>query len=68
MPVFADSMLSPEEKRDIIAYVLTVRGTGENSPGGNRLGGFGPVPEGFVAFAVGLAALVGLSVWIGSRR
>jgi ubiquinol-cytochrome c reductase cytochrome c subunit len=68
MPVFADTMLSPEEKRDIIAYVLDVRGTAENSPGGNRLGGYGPVPEGFVAFAVGLAALVGLSLWVGSRR
>jgi ubiquinol-cytochrome c reductase cytochrome c subunit len=41
--------------------------TGSN-PGGNALGGFGPVPEGFVAFAVGLAALIGISLWIGSRQ
>jgi ubiquinol-cytochrome c reductase cytochrome c subunit len=68
MPVFADTMLTPEEKRDIIAYVLAVRGVGENSPGGQRLGGFGPVSEGFVAFAVGLAALVGFTLWVGSRR
>lgn len=68
MPVFADSMLAPEEKRDIIAYVLDVRGTGENSPGGNRLGGYGPVSEGFVAFAIGMAALVGFTLWVGSRR
>ena len=68
MPVFVDTMLSPEEKRDIIAYVLAVRGTGENSPGGHRLGGLGPVPEGFVALAIGLAALIGFSLWVGSRR
>jgi ubiquinol-cytochrome c reductase cytochrome c subunit len=68
MPVFADSQLSPEEKRDIIAYIETVKDTDGASPGGHRLGGFGPVPEGLVAFAIGLAALVGLSLWIGSRQ
>ncbi|PVZ06862.1 c-type cytochrome [Actinomycetospora cinnamomea] len=68
MPVFADTMLTAGEKRDIIAYVLAVRGVGENSPGGQRLGGFGPVSEGFVAFAVGMAALVGFTLWVGSRR
>lgn len=69
MPTFADSQLSPEEKRDIIGYIKSVssNNTGAN-PGGNGLGGFGPVPEGFVAFAVGLAALIGISLWIGSRQ
>ena len=68
MPVFADSQLSPQEKRDVIAYIETVEDTGAESPGGHRLGGFGPVPEGFVAFAIGLAALVGFTLWIGSRQ
>jgi ubiquinol-cytochrome c reductase cytochrome c subunit len=69
MPTFADSQLSPEEKRDIIGYVKSVSSdnTGSN-PGGNGLGGFGPVPEGLVAFFVGLAALIGISLWIGSRQ
>jgi ubiquinol-cytochrome c reductase cytochrome c subunit len=69
MPTFADSQLSPEEKRDIIGYIKSVSSdnTGSN-PGGNGLGGFGPVPEGLVAFAVGLAALIGISLWIGSRQ
>lgn len=67
MPTFADSQLSPEEKRDIIGYIESVEGTGAN-PGGNALGGFGPVPEGLVAFFVGLAALIGISLWIGSRQ
>lgn len=69
MPTFADSQLSPEEKRDIIGYIKSTSGsnTGVN-PGGNGLGGFGPVPEGIVAFFVGLAALIGISLWIGSRQ
>lgn len=69
MPTFADSQLSPEEKRDIIGYIKSVSGdTGAVNPGGNGLGGFGPVPEGLVAFFVGLAALIGISLWIGSRQ
>jgi ubiquinol-cytochrome c reductase cytochrome c subunit len=67
MPTFADSQLSPEEKKDIIGYIKSVSATGAN-PGGNGLGGFGPVPEGLVAFFVGLAALIGLTLWIGARQ
>jgi ubiquinol-cytochrome c reductase cytochrome c subunit len=69
MPTFADTQLSPEEKRDIIGYIKSVSSneTGAN-PGGNGLGGFGPVPEGLVAFFVGLAALIGITVWIGARQ
>jgi ubiquinol-cytochrome c reductase cytochrome c subunit len=69
MPTFADTQLSPEEKRDIIGYIKSVGGANPaKNPGGNGLGGFGPVPEGIVAFFVGLAALVGISLWIGSRQ
>jgi ubiquinol-cytochrome c reductase cytochrome c subunit len=69
MPTFADSQLSPEEKRDIIGYVKSVSSDNiGGNPGGNGLGGFGPVPEGLVAFFVGLAALIGISLWIGSRQ
>jgi ubiquinol-cytochrome c reductase cytochrome c subunit len=67
MPTFADNQLSPEEKRDIIGYVKSISATGSN-PGGNGLGGFGPVPEGLVAFFVGLAALIGITLWIGTRQ
>jgi len=69
MPTFADSQLSPEEKREIIGYVKSVSQnyTGVN-PGGNGLGGFGPVPEGVIAFFVGLAALIGISLYIGARQ
>ena len=45
MPKFSDRQLTPEEKQDIIAYVKSVSGD-NNNPGGNALGGIGPVSEG----------------------
>jgi ubiquinol-cytochrome c reductase cytochrome c subunit len=66
MPVFSDRQLSPQEKKDIIAYVKSVT-DGNNNPGGHALGGFGPGPEGVIGFIVGLAALVGVTLWIGSK-
>ena len=49
MPKFTDRQLSPEEKKDIIAFIKSVEGD-NNNPGGNPLGGIGPVSEGVVAF------------------
>ncbi|MQA16369.1 MAG: c-type cytochrome [Pseudonocardiaceae bacterium] len=69
MPKVSDRQISPEHKRDIIAYIETVRsdkGTSTN-PGGWGLGNIGPTSEGIVAFVVGIGALVGVAVWIGAR-
>ncbi|MGC7099808.1 c-type cytochrome [Amycolatopsis lurida] len=66
MPKFSDRQLTPEEKKDIIAYVKSVS-DGNNNPGGNGLNGFGPASEGVIAWIVGIAALVGVTLWIGSR-
>ncbi|MGH3787287.1 MAG: cytochrome bc1 complex diheme cytochrome c subunit [Pseudonocardiaceae bacterium] len=66
MPKFSDRQLTPEEKRDIIAYVESIE-QGYNNPGGYPLGGYGPVPEGLIAWIVGIAALVAVTLWIGSR-
>ncbi|MCE0767108.1 cytochrome c [Pseudonocardia kujensis] len=66
MPVFGDKQLTPEEKKDIIAYVLSVRGRNQ-APGGFTLGELGPTTEGLVAFVVGLVALIGVAAWIGAR-
>jgi ubiquinol-cytochrome c reductase cytochrome c subunit len=62
MPVFSDDVITPEDKRAIIAYIKSV----EEQPdhGGFSLGGFGPVSEGVVVFVVGIAALVGAAIWI----
>jgi len=66
MPKFSDRQLSPEEKKDIIAFVKSVN-YGNNNPGGMSLGGWGPWSEGIVAWVVGIAAIVGVTLWIGSR-
>lgn len=66
MPRFSDRQLTPQEKRDIIAYVESIT-KDRNNPGGYALGGFGPVPEGLIAWIVGIAALVGVTLWIGAK-
>ncbi len=64
MPVFNDATLTPDDKRDIIAYLMAQR---EPSPGGFSLGALGPVSEGLWAFAIGMSILIGFAVWIGAR-
>ena len=66
MPKFSERQLSPEEKKDIIAYVESVT-NGNNNPGGNPIGGLGPQSEGLIAFIVGIAALLGITLWIGAK-
>jgi ubiquinol-cytochrome c reductase cytochrome c subunit len=66
MPKFGDGQLTPDEKRAIIAYIQNVNKE-TISPGGNSLGGFGPAPEGLIAFLVGMGAIVGFTLWMGSR-
>jgi ubiquinol-cytochrome c reductase cytochrome c subunit len=66
MPKFSDRQLAPDEKEDIIAYIKSVT-NGNNNPGGQALGGIGPVSEGLVAFIVGIAAMVGFAMWLGAK-
>ncbi|MBZ5736751.1 cytochrome bc1 complex diheme cytochrome c subunit [Nocardioides mangrovi] len=65
MPNFANGNLSPDEKRDVIAYL----GSLNDQPGygGFGLGGLGPVPEGLVAWLFGIGVLVGAAVWIAAH-
>jgi ubiquinol-cytochrome c reductase cytochrome c subunit len=65
MPVFNDQTMDPQSKADIIAYLQTIEKA--PSPGGLALGSIGPVSEGLVAWAVGLVALIGCAVWLGSK-
>lgn len=65
MPVFSDTVLKPEEKRDVISYLKSIE---ENpSYGGSSLGSFGPVSEGLFAWLAGIGTLVGFAVWIASN-
>lgn len=63
MPVFG---FSDEERNAVVAYVEHL---GEaDDPGGADIGGIGPVPEGFVAWGVGMLSLVAAALVIGNRR
>jgi ubiquinol-cytochrome c reductase cytochrome c subunit len=65
MDNFTNGNLSPEEKRDIIAYLHSL----EDNPGygGFGMGGLGPVSEGMFAWLVGIGSLVGVAVWIAAH-
>ena len=66
MPVFNDLTITPQEKRDMIAYVTTVRS--EPNPGGFSLGRVGPVTEGLVAFFGLLFFMVLAALWITAKH
>lgn len=65
MPVFSDETITPEQKRDIIAYIESIRA--EPNPGGLGLGRIGPVSEGLWAWLVGIGGMIGAAVWIGAK-
>ena len=66
MPVFSDGALSPQAKRDIIAYITDTRT--EPNPGGLSLGRIGPVTEGLVVFLGGMGSLVLIAMWLTAKR
>jgi ubiquinol-cytochrome c reductase cytochrome c subunit len=57
---------SAQEVNDIARYVESLR-TSPYNRGGAPIGGKGPVPEGFVAWVIGLGALVLAARWIAGR-
>ncbi|GGG58935.1 cystathionine beta-lyase [Kocuria dechangensis] len=65
MPVFNDANITPEEKRDVITYLKTLETA--PSPGGFALGSLGPVSEGLFVWSIGLAVIIGFTVWLTSR-
>jgi ubiquinol-cytochrome c reductase cytochrome c subunit len=66
MPVFNDLTITPQEKRDIIAYVTQVRS--QPNPGGFSLGRVGPVTEGLVVFLGLLLFMVLAAMWITAKH
>ena len=65
MPSFSNGNLTPEEKRDVIAYLDSL----EEDPnyGGYGLGGLGPVTEGLAAWLIGIGLLVAAAIWIAAH-
>ncbi|WP_148086516.1 c-type cytochrome [Micromonospora sp. HM5-17] len=66
MPAFPESILSPAQVDAVASYVQHLRGD-RLDRGGASLGRLGPMTEGLVAWVVGLALLVGVARWLGSR-
>lgn len=65
MPKFSDRQLTADEKKDIIAFIKSSKETA--SPAGWGLGGLGPVSEALAMWLIGITALIGAAMWIGSR-
>ena len=65
MPNFSNGNLTPENKRDVIAYLQSLEE--EPSYGGFGLGGLGPVSEGVAAWLLGIGLCVGAAVWIAAH-
>jgi ubiquinol-cytochrome c reductase cytochrome c subunit len=66
MPVFGNNQLSPQEKRDIVAYIHTLQT--DPDPGGWGIGRLGPAAEGLAIFLIGMVALVLASLWIVGKQ
>jgi len=65
MDNFSNGNLSPEEKRDVIAYIQSMKE--QPGYGGFSLGNLGPVSEGMFAWLVGLGVCVAFAVWIAAH-
>jgi ubiquinol-cytochrome c reductase cytochrome c subunit len=65
MPVFGPDIVTDDELDDLAAYVRYLQAP--DDPGGLPIGRTGPIPEGFVAWLVGIGALLALVFWIGTR-
>ncbi len=65
MPVWGENTLTDQQVNSIVKYVDHFKEG--DAPGGLKLGSTGPVPEGYVAWVVGLIGLLGIARWIGTR-
>jgi quinol---cytochrome-c reductase cytochrome c subunit len=65
MPVFSNDVITPENKRDIIAYIDQLKT--QPNYGGSNLGSKGPVTEGLWGWLIGIGALVLVAAWIGNN-
>jgi len=65
MPWFDEKLIDQKEMNSIVAYVEMTKDP--DNRGGWDLGGVGPIPEGMVAFFIGLLALLIVSRALGER-
>ena len=67
MPRFNDAALDQHDIDSITRYVLAVRSHPDDR-GGWSLGHLGPIPEGMVAWLIGIAALLAVARVVGERE
>jgi ubiquinol-cytochrome c reductase cytochrome c subunit len=65
MPAFSDNQITPEQKREVISYIQSLKQTAD--PGGNGIGRLGPVPEGLVIWLIGIPLMLFIIFWIGQK-
>lgn len=66
MPAFPETLMAEETLVDVVAYVEHL--DDPEDPGGAGLGHLGPVPEGLVAWAIGIGGCLVLCRWLGERQ
>jgi ubiquinol-cytochrome c reductase cytochrome c subunit len=66
MPVFGERAISSTHADDVAAYVHYLRHPQDR--GGANLWHLGPVPEGLVAWVIGIGGVVLLCRWLGERE
>lgn len=65
MPVFGSKSIDQRQLGDLVSYVRYLRNPRDR--GGLPIGRVGPVPEGFIAWSIGVVLLLGCVYWIGTR-
>ena len=65
MPKFGPETLDDHQLESVVRYVMYLKEPEDR--GGYGLGHLGPLPEGFVAWVVGLMAMLAVARWIGTR-
>ncbi|MCU1453906.1 MAG: qcrC [Acidimicrobiales bacterium] len=65
MPVFSSREIGGRDLDAVVRYVQYLRTP--RDPGGLPIGRIGPIPEGFVAWSIGMVALLAIVAWIGTR-
>lgn len=66
MPVFGPNQFSEKDVASIVQYVNFLNAP--KDPGGHPIGHLGPVPEGLIAWLVGIGGLILITLWIGVRQ
>jgi ubiquinol-cytochrome c reductase cytochrome c subunit len=65
MPRFGDLQLTPDQKKQIISYIQTIKSSAD--PGGSGIDRIGPVSEAIVIWVAGIGVVIVAILWIGAK-